>query len=335
MSYHYLQVEGAGCGQAESLDGTPFAPARSTRAPGISFSPGSETVALTASLSGTTFARSPAMNGPDGSISSPEDFPAKTFQLQEKGQDSTAHALPFGLRWHESLARFDPATCLWKTAQPSLLEDWNGFSDRLPRWGLMHDGVLYPLPTPALGTGEREFGYLPTLTAGDINGPGTQEYRDRNGIKLRDFLLPARPKRTVLPTISATDTKGRSGAGHIGRHGNKRLGAALLSTPTASIAVGGPQRAGSKQGGNDLRQEVGGSLNPEWIEWFMGWPTGSTSLLPLESAGLSTWDEEPAIPRTVTVKVDNWSKRIKALGNGQVPQAFLLAWKVLQETKTP
>ena len=75
-------------------------------------------------------------------------------------------------------------------------------------------------------------------------------------------------------------------------------------------------------------------LNPDWVEWFMGWPIGSTSLLPLENADLSTWDEEPAIPRTVTVKVDGWSKRIKALGNGQVPQAFLLAWKVLQETKT-
>ena len=286
MSYHYLQVEGAGCGQAESLDGTPFAPARSTRAPGISFSPGSETVALTASLSGTTFARSPAMNGPDGSISSPEDFPAKTFQLQEKGQDSTAHALPFGLRWHESLARFDPATCLWKTAQPSLLEDWNGFSDRLPRWGLMHDGVLYPLPTPALGTGEREFGYLPTLTAGDINGPGTQEYRDRNGVKLRDFLLPP-------ACIAAHRLKLRD-----------------------NVAV--------------ARERI----NPDWVEWLMGWPIGSTSAEPLSDAELSTWEKEPAIPRTTTVKVDKWSKRIKALGNGQVPQAMMLAWKVLQETKT-
>lgn len=266
MSYHFLQEGAEGYGQANSLDGTPFAPVKLTPAPGISCLPDSVMVALIASPYGTMYAPSPAMSGQGESISSREDSPAKISALPVREQDLTATVLPFGLRWHESLARFDPATCLWKTAQPSLLEDWNGYSDRLPRWGLMHDGVLYPLQTPALGTGGNGSGYLPT--------------------------------------------------------------------PTVDDAANVTRKSGEYRSLTRAVYTEAHRLNPEWVEWFMGWPIGSTSLLPLENASLSTWDEEPAIPRTVTVKVENWSKRIKALGNGQVPQAFLLAWKVLQETKT-
>lgn len=267
MSYHYLQEQEGGYGQADSLDGTPFAPVKSTRAPGISCLPDSVTVASTASPYGTTCAPSLAMSGKGEWISSQAASPAKTYQLQVREMDLTESVLPFGLRWHESLARFDPATCLWKTAQPSLLEGWNGFSARLPRWGLMHDGVLYPLQTPVLGTGGNASGYLPT--------------------------------------------------------------------PTVDDAANVTRKSGEYRSLTRAVYTEAHRLNPDWVEWLMGWPIGSTSAEPLPDAKLSTWEKEPAIPRTTTVKVDKWSSRIKALGNGQVPQAMMLAWKVLQETKTP
>jgi hypothetical protein len=33
----------------------------------------------------------------------------------------------------------------------------------------------------------------------------------------------------------------------------------------------------------------GGKLNPEWVEWLMGWPMGWTGLQPLETARFQEW----------------------------------------------
>lgn len=32
-----------------------------------------------------------------------------------------------------------------------------------------------------------------------------------------------------------------------------------------------------------------GHLNPEWLEWFMGWPMGWTGLEPLETDKFQEW----------------------------------------------
>jgi hypothetical protein len=33
--------------------------------------------------------------------------------------------------------------------------------------------------------------------------------------------------------------------------------------------------------GKPLSEQIGGSLNPTWVEWLMGWPLGWTDLKPL------------------------------------------------------
>ena len=33
-----------------------------------------------------------------------------------------------------------------------------------------------------------------------------------------------------------------------------------------------------------INDQVGGNLNPMWVEWLMGYPTGYTDLKPLETA---------------------------------------------------
>ncbi len=38
-----------------------------------------------------------------------------------------------------------------------------------------------------------------------------------------------------------------------------------------------------------LSEEVGGLLNPEWVEWLMGWPLGWTALEPLETDRFHYW----------------------------------------------
>jgi hypothetical protein len=53
--------------------------------------------------------------------------------------------------------------------------------------------------------------------------------------------------------------------------------AVFWATPTSSDGTGGPGNSG-RQGGENLRTQAGGSLNPQWVEWLMGFPTGWTDL---------------------------------------------------------
>ncbi|BBO84500.1 hypothetical protein DSCO28_50660 [Desulfosarcina ovata subsp. sediminis] len=48
------------------------------------------------------------------------------------------------------------------------------------------------------------------------------------------------------------------------------------------------ERGGGKKG-EQLPNAVGGSLNPPWVEWLMGWPIGWTDLEPLETAKFRSW----------------------------------------------
>ena len=63
-----------------------------------------------------------------------------------------------------------------------------------------------------------------------------------------------------------------------GNHNKKTLtlsGAVKLwPTPTAADAEGS---SGGKMH-SSLRTEAGGQLNPEWVEWLMGFPIGWTEL---------------------------------------------------------
>lgn len=74
------------------------------------------------------------------------------------------------------------------------------------------------------------------------------------------------------------------------------------------------------------------SLNPDWVEWLMGWPVGWTSLEPLASAEIRSWATDPAnngeVPRT-SHKTPNRTPRLKAIGNGQVPACAAMAFNIL------
>jgi len=36
-------------------------------------------------------------------------------------------------------------------------------------------------------------------------------------------------------------------------------------------------------------------LNPDWVEWLMGWPIGHTALKPLETAKYREWQQQHSI----------------------------------------
>jgi len=93
-----------------------------------------------------------------------EDFHAKTYLPQEKGQELTGNEAECGITWRGWLAKFDQDTFLWKTAQCSLLEDLNESLVTLPRSGMTRNGLLWELRMLEQITRETEFGFLEKLS---------------------------------------------------------------------------------------------------------------------------------------------------------------------------
>jgi hypothetical protein len=79
-----------------------------------------------------------------------------------------------------------------------------------------------------------------------------------------------------LPTLLARDWKDGTNPSPHGRH-SESLPVVLNNNPRLPTL-----RATD---GEDL----GGTLNPDWCEWFMGWPIGWTASEPLETDRFRQW----------------------------------------------
>lgn len=56
----------------------------------------------------------------------------------------------------------------------------------------------------------------------------------------------------------------------------------FLVFPTPTVSGNTNKKGSSKKSGNGLSIVVGGKLNPQWVEWLMGFPIGWTDLEDLE-----------------------------------------------------
>jgi len=112
----------------------------------------------------------------------------------------------------------------------------------------------------------------------------------------------------------------------------------MWPTPCANEdAAGTPDGKMQRMLGNhpDVRGDcTGGSLSPDWVEWLMGWPVGWTAIDPPVPPHMIGWEQDPAetgdVPR-IGQGIANRAARLKAIGNGQVPAAAALAWRILTE----
>ena len=135
----------------------------------------SETESCQSSQSGTMSAPSMEIRGEEKLTSSVEDFPAKISQQQEREPGSQANEADSGERCPESLAKFDPNTHSWRTVQCLLFEDLGESLETFPKWGIMQNGELWVLNTPAQFIADIEFGFLPTPQASDCRGGGMRK----------------------------------------------------------------------------------------------------------------------------------------------------------------
>nr|WP_244191390.1 hypothetical protein [Ralstonia insidiosa] len=211
---------------------------------------------------------------------------AKTSASLGKAQESMASAADSGRRWPGLLARYSHDLCLWKTAQSSLLGDLDEFSETWPRFGMTRNGVSYQRQTLKLRTSASDFGLWPTPTVhGNHNKLGASQ---KSGWGLSSAVK-------LWPTPVASDTGSRS-APYAQGGTPLSLAVKLWPTPTAMTRTGGA--ALCKWGGSRSREklrtmvtseELNGPLNPQWVEWLMGWPIGWTDLQPLAMDKYREW----------------------------------------------
>jgi hypothetical protein len=203
-----------------------------------------------------------------------EVFLARTLAQREEELVSQENAQACGNTWPGLLARFDQDSHSWKIPQCSLFEDLELSLETWPKWGLMLGGVSWEQTPLVLPTSETVYGFsLPTpvasdATTGELIGKNDTFYTTSTGIprkvnqKGTDGSVGLARLVQMWPTPKCSDSRHA-----ISRHitdpegfWKSNLGEVVMST----------------------ENPANGRLNPQWVEWLMGWPLGWTDLKPLE-----------------------------------------------------
>ena len=238
-------------------------------------------------------------------------FPARTSLPQEKEQGLRESEAECGEKWRGWLAKYDPDSCSWRTAQCSLLEDSNECLETLPRSGMTANGRLWELPMLAHRTSGTESGLLekwstPTHYEDRTSIEQFQKRMELQGrtVEAAELSVQVRMNMAGLWRTSDTGAGGTSGLvkkGKTHRENGQPIQIRLVDqvnnprlwpTPTASNAKNNGSASQMRRNTKPLDAEVGGALNPNWVEWLMGWPVGWTDLKPLETDKFQKWQDE-------------------------------------------
>jgi hypothetical protein len=189
-------------------------------------------------------------------------------------------------------AYYDPDTHSWKTSQGSLFAEWETYSERWPRSGTLRSGAAYLQPPWVLLISAGASSYWPTPTArlgSEQRGPQAKRYwNPQRSYDLDDAVLARTPTAKLWPTPTVEGNRNR--ASYPGKSGDGLQTAVIRETyptPAASRTdawtmeqqrYSGQARAKMRDAGTPFQTENGGSLNPAWVEWLMGFPIGWTDL---------------------------------------------------------
>ena len=180
---------------------------------------------------------------------SAQGFPVSRSPWLEEGKPNRMKG-GSGPKLCESFAYLDRAISSWKTFQVCLAPEWEIFSGIWPMAGMTRSGIAYrrlPLVPHISGT---EFSLWATPSAADVQGS------------------------QLWPTPC--------GPNNGGTNGKRKLKAMLWPTPRSSPNENRQtKRTPSQSSGSHgltLAAEVGGQLNPPFVEWLMGFPLGWTDL---------------------------------------------------------
>lgn len=291
------------------------------------------------------------------SILSAEDFRAKMLAQQVKELVSlivkgTLPAPVFGESMPGLFANLNQDGLWLKTWQgycQSLLPGFGGedselYSETWPKWGIVLDGHAMELPMLEHHINESECLLWHTSDCSDrrslkskqqgVNNQvkaywrTPQSHNGAQGPKSKMFyekcLKTGQSAITLVdqvknwPTPAARDSKGSNSAKHLstGHHINQLANKVKLN-------------------------KTEGQLNADWVELLMGLPIGWTDIN-VAKEDIESWQGWPAAinveqyayePPRVIVGQKNRAKRLKALGNGCVPQQVYLVLTAIVEVE--
>ncbi|EXB27467.1 putative cytosine-specific methyltransferase [Acinetobacter baumannii 1437282] len=219
------------------------------------------------------------------------DFHARTSHLPEKAQGLMENVQDFGQKWHELSVKFDLEKSGWKTHQCLFPEDLPESSVTLPKWGMTRTGHVFQHLTLGRPISATDSGLWATPQARDFRNGQSKRWDNPNRSRnLNDQIAK-------YPTPKASDGNKR---GNVSNHPRNGLAGVVenLPTPTASMSKGSsPATLTRKDGKSRVNDRLdhhvmnshGGKLNPDWVEWLMGWPIGWTDLKPLEIDKFQSW----------------------------------------------
>lgn len=203
--------------------------------------------------------------------SSPAASRAKTFPLLESSAAWVKEPVPVsGPKSSDLLASYDRNTSSWRTSQHCFLAQANGeadglaeFSETWPSAGMMRNGRTFRRRPWALPIAASASGLWPT--------PNTEGYRSDGEIAMLTKRLTDYGEFRAMTHKAAASKRNR-----------------FWPTPTATMHKGSSPAALTRKDGQDRSRdrldhfiqstEGDGKLNPTWVEWLMGFPTGHTDL---------------------------------------------------------
>lgn len=176
------------------------------------------------------------------------DSLVRIFPKPESKPASPDRALVYGPSALVYLGKFDPITQSLKTSQRCLVatagDGFSEFCSTFPRSGIMRSGTVYELPPLA-----------PSITA---IGSGLFATPTAKGNQLAPSMQKNPGCRKIFPTPRASDYKD---SGPVGSKSHKHMYDRFY---LCAILKDSSMPAGK--------------LNPNWLEWLMGYPIGHTEL---------------------------------------------------------
>lgn len=197
-----------------------------------------------------------------------EDSHAKTLAMQENELALRGVVLHSGNITVKLLGYYDQNMHLLKTSQHLLKEDSTLSLQTLPKSGMMRNGIIYQLPQLVRCTGVKDSSFLPTPTVADTFVINLKSSQQKEGSKHSMTLSHAVQK---YPTPRASDSTG----GYV----------QTVKTMSGykSINKSGVEKGAKLQDAIRFEENLStGQLNPNWVEWLMGFPIGWTELNALE-----------------------------------------------------
>ncbi len=228
------------------------------------------------------------------------DSPARTFPAPDAEKAWGGAEADFFSRSSGSLAKYDLASSSWRTFQRLLFEEQNELLASFAASGMTVDGAFYPLRMWERITDAKDGGYLPTPRETDGSG-GAAALRVQGALGLNDKRFQLREWVKAWPTPTSKD--GDHPRGPNSKQQCLARSARMWPTPKAqnangpgihgsggldlqtSVMFATPQATDYKRDGRphgfdqqDLPRQVGGQLNPTWVEWLMGYRSEWTVL---------------------------------------------------------